>query len=133
MKGANSWVPPANPTWWEKGRRLSEKSTCPCSLTKLCPTLLQTPWMAAHQAPLSLEFPRQEYWSGLLFPSTGELPNTGIELESPVSPALAGQSFFRRGSVVPDEGTSKKEGKSPQKRKADQICVLGGPQSSSSR
>ena len=87
--------------------------------------------MAAHQAPLSMEFPRQEYWSGLLFPSPVELPNTGIKPESPASPALAGQSFFSRGSVVPAEGTPKKEEKSPQKRKVDQICVLGGPQSSS--
>ena len=115
MKGANSWVPLANPTWWEKGRRLSEKSTCPCSLAKSCPTLLQTPWMAAHQAPLSMEFPRQEYWSGLLFPSPVELPNTGIETESPASPALAGQSYFSRGSVVPAEGTQKRKRSPPKK------------------
>ena len=36
-----------------------------------------------HQAPLSLEFPRQEYWSGLPFPSPGGLPNTGIKPGSP--------------------------------------------------
>ena len=35
-----------------------------------------TPWTVTHQAPLSMGFPRQEYWSGLLFPSPGELPNT---------------------------------------------------------
>ena len=42
-------------------------------------------WAVACQAPLSLGFPRQEYWSGLPFPSPGDLPNPGIE---PRSPAL---------------------------------------------
>ena len=42
-----------------------------------------TPWTVAHQAPLTLEFSRQEYWSGLPFPSPGDLPNPGIEPESP--------------------------------------------------
>ena len=49
------------------------------SHVKLCVTL----WTAAHQAPLSMEFSRQEYWSGLPFPSTGDPPNPGIELGSP--------------------------------------------------
>ena len=44
----------------------------------------------AHQDPLSMEFPRQEYGSGLPFPSPGDLPDTGIKPASPVSPALAG-------------------------------------------
>ena len=38
-----------------------------------------TPWTVAHQAPLSMEFPRQEYWNGLLFPSPGDRPDPGIE------------------------------------------------------
>ena len=42
-----------------------------------------TPWTVAHQAPPSMEFSRQEYWSGLPFPSPGDLPNPGIELGSP--------------------------------------------------
>ena len=42
-----------------------------------------TPWTVAHQGPLSLEFLRQEYWSGLPFPSARDLPDPGIELESP--------------------------------------------------
>ena len=53
-------------------------------VAKLCPTLA-TPWTEAHQAPLSMEFPRQEYWSGLPFPSPGGLSDPGIE---PGSPAL---------------------------------------------
>ena len=44
-----------------------------------------TPWTVARQAPLSMGFSRQEYWSGLPFPSPGDLPNPGIE---PGSPAL---------------------------------------------
>ena len=46
--------------------------------------------MVAHQAPLSMGFPRQEYWSGLLFPSPGNLPNQGIE---PMSPAWQADSL----------------------------------------
>ena len=41
------------------------------------------PWTVAHQVPLSLEFSRQEYWSGLPFPSPGDLPDLAIELGSP--------------------------------------------------
>ena len=46
-----------------------------------------TPWTVACQAPLSMEFSRQEYWSGLPFPSPGDLSDPGIK---PMSPALAG-------------------------------------------
>ena len=45
--------------------------------SKLCPTLLWPPWTIAHQAPLSMGFPRQEFWSGLLLPSPGDLSNPG--------------------------------------------------------
>ena len=44
---------------------------------------LATPWTGACQAPLSMGFSRQEYWSGVPFPSPGDLPNPGIELGSP--------------------------------------------------
>ena len=52
-----------------------------------------TPWTVARQAPLSVEFSRQEYWSGLPFPPPGDLPNPGIKAASLVSPALAGGFF----------------------------------------
>ena len=45
--------------------------------------LFVTPWTVTHQAPLSMEFFRQEYWSGLPFPSPGDLSNPGIEPGSP--------------------------------------------------
>ena len=48
-----------------------------------------TPWTVAHQAPLSMGFPRQEYWSGLLCPPPGHLPYPRTEPQSPASPALA--------------------------------------------
>ena len=49
---------------------------------KSCPTP-NTPGSIAHQAPLSMGFSRQEYWSGLPFSSSGDLPNPGIVLQSP--------------------------------------------------
>ena len=52
-------------------------------VAKSCPTLA-TPWTIAFQAPLSIGFSRQEYWSGLPFPSPGDLPDPGIEPRSPV-------------------------------------------------
>ena len=51
---------------------------------------LATPWTVARQAPLFMGFPRQESWSGLPFPSPGDLPNPGIKS---MSPALAGEFF----------------------------------------
>ena len=59
-----------------------------------------TPLTVAHQAPLSMEFSRQECWSGLLFPSLGSLPNPGIE---PGSPALQADSYHLsyQGSPMP--------------------------------
>ena len=50
---------------------------------RCCATL----WTVACQAPLSMKFCRQEYWSGLLYPSPGDLSNTGIEPGSPTLPA----------------------------------------------
>ena len=52
-----------------------------------------TPWTVACQAPLSMEFPRQEYWSGLPFPPPVELPDPGIKRVSLMSPAMAGVFF----------------------------------------
>ena len=51
-----------------------------------CVWLFATPWTVAHQAPLSMGFPRQGYWSGLPFPSPGNIPDPGIEPISLASP-----------------------------------------------
>ena len=55
--------------------------------------LSATPWTVACQAPLSLGFSRQEYWSGLLCPPPGDFSDPGIEPASLVSPALATEFF----------------------------------------
>jgi len=61
---------------------------------RLCSVqLFATPWTVARQVPLSMEFSRQEYWSGLPFPSPGNLPDPGIKPRSLASPALAGGFF----------------------------------------
>ena len=55
--------------------------------------LFVTPWTVAHQASLSMEFSRQERWSGLRFPPPGDLLDPGVESISPASPALSGGFF----------------------------------------
>ena len=64
---------------------------CECMLSGV--QLFETPWTIACQTPLSMEFPRQECWNGLPFPTPGDLPNPGIEPESLASPALESWIF----------------------------------------
>ena len=59
-----------------------------CSVAQSCLTLCD-PWTVVHQAPPSMGFSRQEYWSGLPFPPPGDLPNPGIEPRSPTLQADA--------------------------------------------
>ena len=72
------------------------------SVPQSCPALCD-PWTVAHQALLSLGFPRKEYWSGLPFPPPGDLPDPGIEPTFLASPALAG-GFFISGRKPPEKG-----------------------------
>ena len=65
-------------------------------VAKLCPTLA-TPWTVACQAPLSMGFSRQEYWSGLPFLSPGDLPDPGIE---PGSHALQADDLHRPKDTI---------------------------------
>ena len=93
------WCPVLLPSWslwlW----------MCVCAQSLSHVQLLVTPWTVACQSPLSMGFPRQEYWSGLPFPPLRHLVNPGIE---PASPALAGRYFTTepcekpvgRGSVM---------------------------------
>ena len=60
--------------------------------------LFGTPWTVAYQAPPSMEFSRQEYWSGLPFPSPGDLPDPGIK---PGSPALQADALPSEPSGKP--------------------------------
>ena len=58
-----------------------------------CVQLFMTPWTVIHQAPLSMGFSREEYWSGWPCPPPGDLPHPGIEPVSLMPPALAGWFF----------------------------------------
>ena len=58
-----------------------------------CVRHFATLWTVAHQAPLSMGFFRQDYWSGLPCPPPGYLPNPGIRLSSPAFPALQADSL----------------------------------------
>ena len=77
----------------KRGFLLSQRKRCwSCFKVKVaqsCPTLCD-PWTIAHQAPPFMGFSRQEYWSGLPFPSPGDLPDPGIE---PRSPTLQADAF----------------------------------------
>ena len=64
--------------------------------------LFATPWTVACQAPLSMEFSRQEYWSGLPCPPPGDLPPLGIKPVSLASPVLAGR-FFTTSATWEDQ------------------------------
>ena len=67
---------------------------CVCMLTQSYPSLLRSHGLyVAQQAPLFIGFSRQEYWSGLPIPSSGDLPNPGMKPESSVAPTLAGGFF----------------------------------------
>ena len=62
-----------------------------------------TPWTIACQALPFMGFSRQEYWNGLPYPPPGDLPNPGIEHESPASPALVGGSFTAESPGKPSD------------------------------
>ena len=78
------------------GFLLPQKATCVCLIAQLCLTFC-TPWSVGRQAPPSMGFSGQEYWSGLPFSTPGDLPDPGIE---PISPALQADSLLlsHRGS-----------------------------------
>ena len=93
MAGAHAWLMPGSDMqsslpecWasrWQYGARKVQVKLLSCV------RLFATPWTVAHQAPPSMESSRQEYWSGLPFPSPGYLPDPGIEPRSPVLQADA--------------------------------------------
>ena len=63
-----------------------------------CVQLFAVQWAVAHQAPLSMEFPRQEYWSGLPLATPGDLPDPAIESMYLASPTLGG-GFFATSTI----------------------------------
>ena len=77
-------------------RRESEMiGVCVCALSRSVMSHCLQPHGVAHQAPLSMGFPRQEYWSRLPFSPPGDLPGPQIQLMSPVSPAFACRILYR--------------------------------------
>ena len=81
------------PPWEKKWKHFLPKFLCvlnPFSHVGL----FEVPWTIARQAPLSMGFSRQDYWSELPFPSPGDLPNLGIEHMSLMSPALIGGFLY---------------------------------------
>ena len=82
--------------WCRRTSHMSSAKLCVyvCVLSHVWP--FATPWTVAHQAPLSIKFPRQEYGYGLPFPTPGNILNPGIKSVSPASLALAGR-FFTTG------------------------------------
>ena len=83
--------------WWAAVYGVAQSRTrlkwLSSSSSPVMPDCLWPPWTASHQDPLSLEFPRQEYWSGLPFPTPEVLPNPGMEPSSLASLALGGRFF----------------------------------------
>ena len=79
------------PPLWQKVKKVKVKL-----LSRV--RLFATPWTVAYQAPQSMEFSRQYYWSGLPCPAPGDLPDPGVTLASLTSPALAGR-FFATGAA----------------------------------
>ena len=79
-------------TWWTTVHRIAKESAPPVTREpgRAPPRHAHgaTLWTVALQAPLFMEFSRQEYWSGLPCPPSGNLPDPGIEPISPVTPAL---------------------------------------------
>ena len=74
---------------------------CVCACTHSVMSNSAAPWTVAHQAPLSVGFPRQGYWSELPFPPPGDLTDTGSEPVSLGSPALAGRFFTTDSGQIP--------------------------------
>ena len=79
----------ASLNWSDPSIYLRGFHCCCCLVAKPCPTLCD-PMDCSPPAPLFMRFPRQEYWTGLLFPSPGDLPHPGTE---PACPTLAGGFF----------------------------------------
>ena len=106
-----------------------QRSVCMCVLSRFsCVQLFVTLWTVACQAPLSMGFSRQEYWSGLSCPPPRDLPDPGIEPTSLMSLALAGGLFTTKATWEADgQLASKKVKRSAQVLKARKLlqnCYL---------
>ena len=97
-------LPGTNPTdafYWLMGGHASALSPCAPPFHNACVhvqllihvRIFATPWTVALQDPLTMEFPRQQYWSGFPFPTSGDLPDPGMESPSLAISTLAGNSL----------------------------------------
>ena len=87
---------PVCPSWLGHPGHSTQERWCPpqgysCACVLSCIWLFVSPWTVTHQALLSIEFSRQEYWSGLPCPPPGDLSDPGIEQASPASSTLSGR------------------------------------------
>ena len=82
---------------WRDCQIILMRTSCVCLVAQL--GLFVTSWTVARQAPLLMEFSRQESWCGLPFPTPGDLADPRIEPRSPVAPAPAGTFLFRCMSI----------------------------------
>ena len=98
----------SDPNFWFKIFLSYLKNHSACMLSRFSRVWpFVTPWAVAHQASLSVEFSRQEFWSGLPCPPPGDLPDPGIKPESLTSPALAAGFFTNSASwEAPKNGPS---------------------------
>ena len=98
-----SWRPPAALDISYQGSKYFKLLVEVKSLSRV--RLFKTPWTVAYQAPPSMGFSRQEYWSGLPFPSPGDLPDPGIKPRSPAleADALTSESPGKQVSNLQDK------------------------------
>ena len=114
-----------------KGEELPSPEQRMCLRAQSCLTLV-TPWIIAHQVPLSMGFPRQECWSGLPFPSPGDLPYPGIKSWSPAFQAdsllseLPGKPFYIWWCVCINPTYHTNELNHTEKDKYDMMSLLCG-------
>ena len=95
-----------------------------CSLSHV--QLFATAWTVAPKAPLPMGLSQREYWSGLPFPSPGDLPNSSTEPVSPVSPEMAGRFFITEPPWKPfikGIPRSKKKKKNPEKKNFFSVII----------
>ena len=87
--------------WQKEPSSCEAQRFCCCCLVTKSSHSFATPWTVGCQTPLSIGFPRQEYWSGLPFPSPGDLPNPGVENTSSALQKIHDRLFMTEPSRKP--------------------------------
>ena len=129
-KSGREWQMPYDLTYVDSLNKklIDTKDVCLCTKSFSHVQLSVIPWTVAHQAPLSMGFSRQEYWSGLPCPLPGYLHDPGIEPTFPISPALAGRSFTTSATwEAPIQRTGIKPGSSALQLDLSHLSYQGSP------